>query len=200
MVSLEKKIGVKLWQHDLWWTIIVAALAGHPDQVDLSYHPALDQPALSQYAATTPKLLRWFNAFNQNLPYERQVKPFGFLYSLFAHTLSGDDGEHILMDGAPPTRRRLPDDCKPVAPYDRNLSKAVARCFDRETGLPVAADALKSFKQVIALYHLHPESKFLKWGLSRPRSHPTPPHSRNRRPEYWQGSKRMGGAVLSRLR
>jgi hypothetical protein len=39
--------------------------------------------------------------------------------------------------------------------------KAVARCFDRVTSLPVAASALKSFKQVISLYHLHPESKFL---------------------------------------
>lgn len=36
-----------------------------------------------------------------------------------------------------------------------------ASCFDRETGLPVASNALKSFKQVIALYHLHPELKFL---------------------------------------
>jgi hypothetical protein len=160
VVPLEK-IGVKLWQHDLWWQIIVAAQAGHPDQVDLSYHPSLDKPAVSQYAATTPKLLRWFKDFNQRRSYERQVKPFGFLYSLFGHALSQDDGEHILTGGAPPTKYRRPGDCKPVAPYDRDLIKAVARCFDRVTGLPVATKALKSFKQVTAPYHLHPESKFL---------------------------------------
>ena len=154
------KIGVELWQHDLWWKIITAALAGHPDQIDFNHHPALNQPAVSRYAATTPKLLRWFNDFNQNRSYECQVKPFGFLYSLFAHTLSPDDGEHILTDGARPTKLRPLNDCKPVAPYDGDLKKAVARCFDRVTSLPVATDALKSFKQVIALYHLHPESKF----------------------------------------
>jgi hypothetical protein len=96
-----------------------------------------------------------------NRSYECQVKPFGFLYSLFAHTLSLNDNENILDGGARPTSRLLPDDCKPVAPYDRNLIKAVAHCFDRVTGLPVATDVLKSFKQVIAQYHLHPESKFL---------------------------------------
>lgn len=32
---------------------------------------------------------------------------------------------------------------------------------DRVTRLPIATSALKSFRQVISLYHLHPESKFL---------------------------------------
>jgi hypothetical protein len=39
------KLGVELWQHDLWWQIVTAALAGTADQVDLSYRPALKQPA-----------------------------------------------------------------------------------------------------------------------------------------------------------
>ncbi len=47
-----------------------------------------------------------------------------------------------------------------MAPYDSNLKKAVAQCFDRVTSLPVATNELKSFKEVISLYHLHPESKF----------------------------------------
>ena len=38
-------IGVERWQYDLWYEIIRAALEGHPDQVDLSYHEALNQPA-----------------------------------------------------------------------------------------------------------------------------------------------------------
>jgi len=155
------KIGVELWQHDLWWKIITAALADQPDRVDFGYHPALNQPAVSRYAATTPKLLRWFRDFNQNLSYERQVKPFGFLYSLFASSLSADNQEQIVSSGTRPAKRAAPGGCKPVAPYDRDLMKAVALCFDRVTSLSVPANALKSFKQVIALYHLHPESKFL---------------------------------------
>ncbi len=78
------EIGVERWHHDLWWMIARAAIDGHPDQVDLSYHSALDQPAVSRYAATTPPLLRWFKSHNQNQPYARQVKPFGFLLSFFA--------------------------------------------------------------------------------------------------------------------
>ena len=155
------KIGVELWQHDLWWKIITAALAGQPDQVDLSYHPALNKPAISRYAATTPKLLRWFNEFNRDCSYERQVKPFGFLYSLFAQTFSAAVDDHILTRKPRPARRRFQERCKPVAPYDRDLAKAVKRCFDRETRLPIARRALKSFKDVIRLYALHPESKFL---------------------------------------
>ena len=61
-----KKIGVERWQYDLWHQIIVAALEGHPDQVDLGYHPALDRLAASRYAATTPKLLGWFKTYNEN--------------------------------------------------------------------------------------------------------------------------------------
>ena len=40
-VELDK-IGVERWQYDLWHQIIRAALDGHPDQVDLDYHPKLE--------------------------------------------------------------------------------------------------------------------------------------------------------------
>ena len=156
------KIGVELWQHDLWWKIIVAALADKPDQVDLTYHPALNRPAVSRYAATTPKLLKWFSGFNESRPYERQVKPFGFLYSLFAGASSAEDfSEIVLPAGLQTPRRRLTGNCKPVAPYESKIARAVEQAFDRETSEPVPVSALKSFKQVIAQYHLHPESKFL---------------------------------------
>jgi len=141
------KIGVKLWQHDLWWKIISAGLTGKPDQVDLSYHPALEQPAFSCYAATTPTLLRWFNRFNESLPKERHVKPFGFLYSLYAQTFAAD-AEEIINPYPQAAKGRQRGIVKPVAPFDRNLPKAVAQCFDCKTGFPIAPEALKSFKQV----------------------------------------------------
>jgi hypothetical protein len=154
-VSLEK-LGVKLWQHDLWWKIASAALSGDANHVDLDYHPNLNEPAVSRYAATTPKLLKWYDRWNENLPYDKQVKPFGFLLSFFYDPLSWlarlNDGVSELH-----SVRAL----KPVAAYDQNHSRAAKHAFDRDTGEPVPPEALKSFKQVLAQYHLHPESKFL---------------------------------------
>ena len=76
-VGLDK-IGVDRWHYDLWHEIIRAALDGHPDQVDLSYHSGLSKPAVSRYGATTPKLLGWFKQLNSGREYGDQVKPFNF--------------------------------------------------------------------------------------------------------------------------
>lgn len=78
-VTLLHEIGVERWQYDLWHRITSAALAGHPDQVNLSGLPGLEQPAVSRYAATTPQLLRWFDRYNARRPYAKQIKPFNFL-------------------------------------------------------------------------------------------------------------------------
>lgn len=154
-----EKLGVELWQHDLWWTIATAALDGEPDRVELGFHPKLAEPAVSRYAATTPKLLGWFRRFNVDLPYNLQIKPFGFLYSLFGRPL-GQFVDALVLDGARPKPRSLRP-AKPAAPFDTDLSKAVALAFDRETGKAVQREALKSYRQVLAQFHLHPESKFL---------------------------------------
>jgi hypothetical protein len=72
--------------------------------------------------------------------YDRQVKPFGFLYALHADVLSGDTEEVFmpsLLD-----KRSVRGPVKPVSPYDKDLSKAIAQCFDRETGRPVGANIL----------------------------------------------------------
>lgn len=76
-----KDIGVERWQYDFWYQIIKAHLEGHPDQVDLDYHPSLNLPAASKYAATKPALLAWFKEHNSNREYPAQVRPFNFLNS-----------------------------------------------------------------------------------------------------------------------
>ena len=43
----------------------------------------------------------------------------------------------------------------------RDHAKAVQSAFDRETGEPVPIGALQTVAEALALYHLHPESKFL---------------------------------------
>jgi hypothetical protein len=51
-----------------------------------------------------------------------------------------------------------------VAPFDKDAEAVPRRCFDRETGEPVDRALLKSYRQALAQYHLHPESKFLGGG------------------------------------
>jgi transcriptional regulator with XRE-family HTH domain len=138
------EIGVERWQYDLWHQIIMAALDGHPDQVDLDYHPSLNQPAASRYGATTPKLLRWFKTYNQNRSYRDQVKPFNFLLAFQASP--------SLLDC---------DKGKPIAPYNSDIIQAARNCFDREHGGAISPDRLKTYREGLAQYHLSPESKFL---------------------------------------
>jgi hypothetical protein len=71
----------------------------------------------------------------------------------------GDCVEEVLDHGHP-GRRSKRRSVKPVAPFDRSLSRVVANCFDRETGEPVPKSILKTYEQSVAAYHLHPESKF----------------------------------------
>jgi hypothetical protein len=151
--KLVERIGVGLWQHDFWIKIIEAALSGNPDCVDLNYHPALKNPAASQYAATTPRQLRLFREFNRNLPYDQQVRPRGFLLSAFADSFS--------TTGKIRGKTQQPEQLRPIAPFDRNTRKALERAFDRVTGAPIRIGQLKSYRQELAQYHLHPESKFL---------------------------------------
>jgi hypothetical protein len=139
-----EKIGIERWQYDLWYQIIVAALDRHPDQVDLDYHPSLNQPAASRYGATTPKLLRWFKTYNQNRSYYDQVKPFNFLLAFQASPSLLDDNRG-----------------KPIAPYNTDINRAAQDCFDRETGKPISKKSLKTYREALAQYHLSPESKFL---------------------------------------
>jgi hypothetical protein len=127
-VSLSA-IGVHRWQYDLWYKIICAALDGHPDQVDLGYHPALDQPAASRYVATTPKQLRWFKTFNKARPPSDQVRPFNFLLAFQASpsTLIATD----LVNGANKKTRKKHRKPKPIAPNNKDICVAAWSCFDR---------------------------------------------------------------------
>jgi len=155
-------IGVERWQHDLWYKIIHAATKGHSDQVDLGYL-ALAGPAASRYAATTPNILRWFKTYNKGCEYRDQVRPFNFMLAFQAVPLAfhGVDVSNAdLSRKGPKKKRPLP---RPVAPYDKNISNAAAKCFDRESeeAEAVSPQWLRTYEQALAQYYLHPESKFL---------------------------------------
>ncbi len=165
------EIGVERWQHDVWHRIITAALDHHPGQVETDDLPGFTSPAVSRYAATTPSLLAWFRRFNRNKPYRQQVRPFGFLLAFQASRLmetaaagSGPAAPERMHDHtqrekplAPHARAQLP---KVVAPYDPDLANAARRSFNRETGAPVPRRQLKTYRQSLVRYHLHPEAKF----------------------------------------
>ena len=143
--SLEK-IGVQLWQHDVWWSIAKNAIEGNPDKIQFDYHPALKQAAAGQYSATTPRYLRWFDEYNEGRPYPKKLKPFGFVSLFFAKVIAEKSGKSKL---------------RPVAPYDRKPASAARHAFDRDSGKRVPSRLLKSYSEALGQYHLHPEDKFL---------------------------------------
>ena len=153
-------IGVERWQYDLWYKIIRAALDGHPDQVDLSYHDALKRPAVSRYGATTPILLKWFAAFNRGREYPNQVKPFNFLTTYHTRPqFELPEAEQWAKPKRGRPKKQL--DLKPIAAFNRNIREAAKGAFDRETGKPVSATELKTYAEALAQYHLRSETKFL---------------------------------------
>lgn len=147
------EIGVERWQHDFWYCIVKAALEGHPDQLDLSLLPEFDMPVVSRYAATTPELLQWFRDFNADRPYQEQVRPFGFLLALQAEQplFQSEVAEQSTTESKRP---------KPIAPFTKDPVQASRTCFDRDSGEAIDKEQLKSYRESLAQYHLHPENKF----------------------------------------
>jgi hypothetical protein len=153
-------IGVDRWQYDLWHEIIRAALDGHPDQVDLSYHAGLSGAAASRYGATTPTLLKWFKTFNHQRAYADQVKPFNFMNAFQARLqLEPSDADCVAVSKR--GRPRKQSVVRPVAPFNKDLREAPRFVFDRETGSSVKPDTLATYAEALTQYHLRPEAKFL---------------------------------------
>jgi hypothetical protein len=158
VVSLDK-IGVSRWQYDFWYRIARAALSGNPDRPDLSGLPNFEQPAASRYAATTTHLLRWFDQYNQGKPDAERVRPFNFMHMYHADPLADWEGWRE-ANGMDVSERSWEPPCV-IAPYDGDAKRAVKRCFDRDTGMPVPVTMLKSYWDAFAQYHLRPEAKRL---------------------------------------
>lgn len=130
---------LKPWQRDLWLEIIEAGMENR--QPDFSKLENFDMPAKSRYGATTPALEKWFAAYNKNKPYKDRVRPFNFMLAMQVKA----------------SLKSL----KPVSPYHKIPSKAAYTCFDRVTGQKIRKGQLKTYREALAQYHLHPETKFL---------------------------------------
>jgi hypothetical protein len=126
-----KRVGVPLWQEDLWKEVIRAAESETPDQTRFLAMKGFDAPAASPYAATTPELLRWFKSYNERQRPGERVFPFGFLLSLQAKSrpqMAKDEPEALSNEL---WRRRAP---RPAAPYFKRATAAAEHAFDRERG------------------------------------------------------------------
>jgi len=157
----ENFTGVKLWQHHLWERIIAAALGTTPNVVPLDYHPSLQSPAMSRYGATSPRLLDWMKTWNADKPYQRQVRPFGFLLSYFPRAGPWADlPEPQEVDPHQRGRPKKDHKPKPVSPFETDHQVAVEQAFCRETGAHVPVDELKTYAEALAQFHLSTEDKF----------------------------------------
>jgi hypothetical protein len=142
----ERDSGVLPWQEDLWRDIISAALRGDPQPVPFATRDRLKMPAASRYSATTPHILSWFRRYNEGRPYAEQIRPFGFLTWFHAKRPE----EHFWQEGTdtedwdPRARAR-----KPVAPYDRDISKSAEQARDRETWEPVPRSWLRTYAEAL---------------------------------------------------
>ena len=157
-----ESIGVDLWQEDLWKRIIVAAegLGGDGDgyAIGLDADERYRGAVASRYAATTPALLKWFKPYNRGRPYEKQVRPFGFLLAMQSEKIElrvHDDPEALAW------WRNYKRDPAPTAPYARNPNLAAKSAFDRRhRDLKIPVRWLTSYAEALADYHLQPENKF----------------------------------------
>ena len=156
-------LGVERWQHDLWYRIVEAAIAGHSQQVDFDGLPGFDEVAISRYAATRPHLLHWFDTYNKGKPYDEQVRPFGFLNAYQVKSRAERIALTLALPGGGAGKGGSLATWEPkvVSPFNPDPAVAVLHCFDRDTGKPVPAELLKTYRDAVARYHLHPETKFI---------------------------------------
>lgn len=146
------EIGVTRWQYDFWYLILEAAINGRASKTEFDKLPNFNRPAVSRYSASTPRLLNWFEKFNLNRAYRDQVKPFNFL---LAFQLRLD-----LHSAKSEKRSAKSGQLAPIAPYDGKSERALRYCFDRNTGEQIQIRKLKTYRELLNQYHLHPEAKF----------------------------------------
>jgi hypothetical protein len=155
------QIGVQRWQYDFWYKILEAAMCGRPDVVTLDWHPALQTPAAIRYTASSPQLLNWMACWNDDKPYDVQIRPFGFLLSFTPRTGVFAPLAETLVDRSQRGRPPHSDQLAPIAPYDSDPKRALTKVFDRVTGKRVSPEQLRTYAEALLQYHVSCEDKFV---------------------------------------
>jgi len=155
--SRTGRIGVQLWQSDLWSEIIRAHDAGRPDRPDLDRLSGIDEAAATRYGVTNQTLLNWFKGYNAGVDERDRVWPFNFLLTYQAKSrmeMASADPEAL---SSSLWRKRFP---KPASRYSSDLTSDRPEVFDRQTGEAIAWEHLRSYRRTLSRHHLHSESKF----------------------------------------
>ncbi len=151
------RIGVHLWQEDLWRAIIEAYDRGKPDQPNLDQMPNIDLPAASRYAATNQTLLSWFRGFNSECSHLDRVRPFNFLLAFQVKSGTELIADALGVNSGQVWQRRKPN---PASRYSSNLILDPPQVFDRANGKPIPWAWLKTYRRALVRHHLHSELKF----------------------------------------
>jgi hypothetical protein len=141
-----------------WVDVVWRRFVAEAERLPAGEPPSwFDLPAVSQLPVSSPTVLAPFSALNKGLPFERQVKPFGFL--LLGHL----DPLAALPDG-------LDRSVTPMAPFSSQPDDLLALPWrNRRDGQPLAVTTrhggehgkvrLQTIGDVVAAYRLHPETK-----------------------------------------
>lgn len=151
------RIGVQLWQSDLWSEVIRAHDAGRPDRPDLDQLHGIDEAAATRYGVTNQTLLNWFKGYNAGVAKRDRVWPFNFLLTYQAKSrleLASVDPEAL---SSSLWRKRSP---KPASRYSSDLASDRPEVFDRQIGEAIGWEHLRSYRRTLSRHHLHSESKF----------------------------------------
>ena len=126
-----------LWQEDLWKEIIRAADSDHPDQTRFMDMSGFDARTASQYAATPPELLRWFDGYNERQSSGRKLFPLGF--SCFCRRSRASKWRRM-------SRRRFPmnsgDVGSRVADHLSSAAVIMSSCLRHSAGRPAQGRAI----------------------------------------------------------
>ena len=159
-----RKTGLKRWQLDIWYNILIHALDGNR----LDFNPAgaeeFNTPAACRYAVTSPNILKWLNGFNKPKGIAKalaaQIRPFGFI---LAFRLRKDDKRFITIEADDGTISIAENPPRILSPFNKDLRAAARNCFDcnNDPSIKVNPARLETLRDALANYNLRPENKFL---------------------------------------
>jgi len=151
------RIGVQLWQSDLWSEIIRAHDAGRSDRPNFDQLPGIDGAAATRYGVTNQTLLNWLKGYNAGVDERDRVWPFNFLLTYQAKSRLEMASVELEALSSPLWRKRSP---KPASRYSSDLISDRPEVFDRQTGEAIGWEHLRSYRRTLSRHHLHSESKF----------------------------------------
>jgi hypothetical protein len=144
------------WIDEVWALVVGRALT-----LAVSEPEWLDRPAVGRFTVSTPELLRPFAGMNKGKPYAEQVKPHNFLLVAYRSPF-----------GAPTDAEVDPEQFQLVAPWTPDArqwgkSKWINRYSGKKYGITTRGRSRRglarvmTYREYIALYESHPESKSL---------------------------------------